>query len=220
MKTYFLPLLAVFACGRIAAQSIPTSSNLPIVIIETNGQTIADEPKIMADMGIIYNGVGIRNNITDSLNHYNGKIGIEFRGNSSQNSPKKPYGFETRKADSTNLDVSLLGLPEENDWILYNTYDDETYLRDVLLHTLARGLGLYSPRTVFVELFVTSNDSLEYEDYRGIYVLMEKIKRATTWATRVRSGIRSTPTNAVISELTLSCRNPMTKTCTRRIWST
>ncbi|MPR31862.1 CotH kinase family protein [Salmonirosea aquatica] len=161
----------------LLAQSIPTSSNLPIVIIKTNGQTIVDEPKIMADMGIIYNGPGNRNQLTDSLNHYNGKIGIEFRGNTSQNSPKKPYGLETRKADGSNLNVSLLGMPVENDWVLFNTYDDETFMRDVLTHALARNAGHYSPRTVFVELFVSSNDSFEYEDYKGIYVLMEKIKQ-------------------------------------------
>ena len=42
-----------------------TSSNLPIIIINTNGLAIADEPKITADMGIIYNGAGIRNNLHD-----------------------------------------------------------------------------------------------------------------------------------------------------------
>ena len=125
----------------------------------------------------IYNGPGVRNNLADSLNHYTGKIGIEFRGNTSQLSPKKPYGFETRNADSTNRNVALLGMPAENDWILFNTYDDETYQRDVLLHALARSMGLYSSRTVFVELFVSEDDSLQYEDYRGVYVLMEKIKQ-------------------------------------------
>ncbi|HEX7358119.1 MAG TPA: hypothetical protein VF270_10460, partial [Ignavibacteriaceae bacterium] len=38
-----------------------TSSNLPIVVINTNGQIIPDEIKITADMGIIYNGEGVRN---------------------------------------------------------------------------------------------------------------------------------------------------------------
>ncbi|MPR35513.1 CotH kinase family protein [Salmonirosea aquatica] len=177
MKATLFLFLAVCIAAGSTAQSIPSSSNLPIVIIKTNGQAIADEPKIMADMGIIYNGPGNRNYLTDSLNHYNGKIGIEFRGNTSQNSPKKPYGLETRKADSSNLNVSLLGMPAENDWILFNTYDDETFMRDVLTHALARNAGHYSPRTVFVELFVSSNDALEYEDYKGIYVLMEKIKQ-------------------------------------------
>ncbi|MBC6949666.1 hypothetical protein DWB58_17200, partial [candidate division KSB1 bacterium] len=40
-----------------------TSSNLPIVVIDTHGQAIPDEPKIAADMGIIYNGPGVRNNL-------------------------------------------------------------------------------------------------------------------------------------------------------------
>ena len=38
-----------------------------------NGQAIVDDPKITADMGIIYNGVGVRNNVTDPFNHYNGQ---------------------------------------------------------------------------------------------------------------------------------------------------
>lgn len=56
-----------------------TSSNLPIVVINTNSQTIVDEPKIMCDMGIIYNGFGNRNYMTDPFNDYNGKIMIEIR---------------------------------------------------------------------------------------------------------------------------------------------
>ena len=43
-------------------------SDLPIVVINTNGQAIVDDPKIVADMGIIYNGVGVRNYMTDPMN--------------------------------------------------------------------------------------------------------------------------------------------------------
>jgi len=35
-----------------------TTSNLPIVVINTNGQTIVDDPRIVCDMGIIDNGFG------------------------------------------------------------------------------------------------------------------------------------------------------------------
>ena len=71
------------------------SSNLPIVVINTHGQFIHDDPKIMAHMGIIDNGPGERNNITDPFNGYDGLIGIERRGSSSQDFPKKSWGFET-----------------------------------------------------------------------------------------------------------------------------
>lgn len=43
----------------IQAQTIKLdSSNLPICIIDTRGKTIANEPKILAHMKIIYNGPG------------------------------------------------------------------------------------------------------------------------------------------------------------------
>jgi len=68
-----------------------TSSELPIVVIHTNNQTILDDPRIICDMGIINNGFGIINSINDSFNNYNGKISIEYRGSSSQSFPKKSF---------------------------------------------------------------------------------------------------------------------------------
>jgi hypothetical protein len=162
-------IFLVFSFGSIAQTF--TSSNLPIVVVNTNGQTIVDEPKIIANMGIIWNGPGKRNTLNDPMNNYNGKIGIEIRGSSSQYFfPKKSYGFETKSSDLEDIDVSLLDMPEENDWILYAPYTDKTLIRDVLTYTLGSALVHYSPRCRFVELFVNGN-------YQGVYVLMEKIKR-------------------------------------------
>ncbi|MCG3121228.1 MAG: hypothetical protein ALAOOOJD_04234 [bacterium] len=147
-----------------------TSSNLPIIVIETHGKTIPDEPKITADMGIIDNGPGVRNNLTDPFNHYNGKIGIEVRGSSSQMFPKKQYAIETRDTLGNELEVSLLGFPEESDWVLYAPYTDKSLLRNVLAYKLANDLGRYASRTRFCEVVLNG-------DYKGVYVFMEKIKR-------------------------------------------
>lgn len=163
---FFFAFLIVF---KAFPQSF-TSSNLPLVFINTNGQTINDDPKIYADMGIVWNGQGKRNSITDPKNNYNGKIGIEIRGSSSQNFPKKSYGFETKSSSLADVDVSLLGMPEENDWVLYAPYTDKTMIRDVLTYTLDASLGHWSPRCRYVELFLNGS-------YQGLYVLMEKIKR-------------------------------------------
>lgn len=146
-----------------------TSSNLPIVVINTNGQIIPDDYKITADMGIIYNGPGVRNNLTDPFNHYDGKIGIELRGSSSQMFPKKPYGFETRDTSGEDLDVSLLGMPLEADWILNATYNDKTLMRDVMAYDIARATGRYASRTRYCELVLNG-------EYVGIYIIMERIK--------------------------------------------
>ncbi len=164
--------LFVSVSAQINKRSVDfTSSNLPIVIIETQGQTIPDDnPRIIADMGIIFNGSGQRNNVGDSLNNYSGKISIEIRGQSSSGWDKKAYGFETQNEDGSNLNVSLLGLPEENDWVLYAPFFDRSLMRNVLTYQLAGDMGMYASRTVYCELVLNG-------EYRGIYVLMEKIKR-------------------------------------------
>ena len=163
-------LLLLFLCAAPAlfAQVDFSASHLPILVIEPV-DTIRDEPKVTAFMGLIDNASG-DNQLTDAYNGYEGQIGIELRGSTSQQWPKKPYGFETRNADGSNRNVSLLGMPEENDWILYPSYFDRTLLRNVLTYRLGNRLLPYAPRTRFVELVVDG-------DYRGIYILTEKIKR-------------------------------------------
>jgi len=95
-----------------------SSTNLPLVVIDTKGNTIINASKIPATMKIIYNGVGQVNRPTDAGNIYSGDIGIEIRGAWSSTLPQKPYGIETRGLNGANLNVSLLGMPAENDWQL------------------------------------------------------------------------------------------------------
>lgn len=147
-----------------------TSSNLPIIVITTpGGQGIPDDPKLSATMGVIDNGPGNRNNLTDPFNNFNGRIGIETRGESSQMFPKKSYAFETRDAGGGNLNVELLGFPAENDWILYAPYTDKSMVRNDITFKLSRDMGRYASRTRACEVVLNG-------DYQGVYILMEKIK--------------------------------------------
>lgn len=147
-----------------------TSSNLPIIKITTAGQTIEDEPKITVDMEIISNPPGVRNLVSDPGNDYSGKVGIEIRGRYSASLPQKPYGFETRDTAGNNLNVRLLGLPEENDWVLTANYNDKAFLRNYLAFELFRKMGHYSTRTKYCEVVLNG-------DYEGIYLFGEKIKQ-------------------------------------------
>ena len=158
-----------------------TSSNLPIVIITTDlipgtneHYSIPDEPKVPATMKILYVDDTTRNYLSNqddtAFLNYVGRIGIELRGSTSQGHNKKPYGFETRMDDDvTNRNVSLLGMPAENDWILNPMNDDPSFLRDCLSYSLYSALGHYAPRTRYCEVIVNGN-------YRGLYFLTEKIK--------------------------------------------
>ncbi len=147
-----------------------TDSNLPIVVINTNSQTIVDNPRIVCDMGIIWNGLGNRNYLVDPFNNYNNKIAIEIRGSTSQQYPKKSYGFETQDSSGFNNNVSLLGLPVENDWILYGAYPDKSLMRNEITYSLFSQMQPWSPRYVYCELVINGQ-------YLGVYSLIEKIKR-------------------------------------------
>ncbi|HPG38153.1 MAG TPA: CotH kinase family protein [bacterium] len=147
-----------------------TKSNLPLVFIDTEDQEIPQDYRIPAYMGVIDNGRDQWHSLQDSLNNYNGRINIEVRGSSSAGWQKKQYGLETQDENGNNLNTPLLGLPEENDWILNAPYIDKSLLRNVLTYRLARDMGRYASRTRYCELFLN-------EDYKGIYILMEKIKR-------------------------------------------
>ncbi len=153
-----------------AGMSDFVSSNLPIIIINTNNQGIPDEPKIQASMKIIDNGYNQTNFLTDAPNAYNNLIGIEQRGSSSGGFPQKSYGFETRDINGTQKDTIILNMPEEHDWILYAPYDDKTCMRNILTYELANEMGNYASRTILCELFINNQ-------YKGIYTVMEKIKR-------------------------------------------
>lgn len=148
----------------------PFISNLPILVIESQG-AIVDEPKTRAHLGIVYTHEGM-NTLPGTYNDYDGNIGIEIRGASSQSFAKKGYGFETRLENGENNNVSLLGLPPENDWVLHGPYSDKSLIRNVLAYHFAAEMGQYAPRTRLCEVFINST-------YRGVYVLTEKIKRDT-----------------------------------------
>ncbi len=146
------------------------SSRLPILVVNTFLNDIVDEPKIEAHLGIIANTTGGFNAVQDPLNEYDGRIGIEIRGASSQQFSKKNFGFETRLISGENNNVSLLGLPKENDWVLHGPYSDKTLIRNHLAYHMSALTGQYAPRTRLCELIID-------HQYQGVYLLTEKIKR-------------------------------------------
>lgn len=166
-------LVIVVLAGIVLAPAFSqtfTESNLPIVLINTNGETILDDPKIMADMAIIDNGPGVVNNINDTPTDYDGKIGIEIRGSSSQMFPKKQYGIELWDEEGEGIDASILGMPEEEDWVLFAPYNDKALIRDALAYKLGRDMGQYASRQRFCEVLLNG-------EYMGVFVFFEKVKR-------------------------------------------
>jgi len=176
-----LILMVLFILSYAAGAQAFTDSNLPIVLITTDKDpstgkrlSILDEPKVLANMKIIYRPDGTRNYLTDQNNadylNYNGRIGIEFRGSSSQALPKKPYGLTTLEADNvSNNNVSIFDMPKENDWVLNSIAYDPSLVRNFLSYELSGNMGDYSTREKYCEVIING-------DYKGLYIFMEKLK--------------------------------------------
>ena len=148
---------------------IANGFDIPLVSIETHGVTIRSDYKVTADMKIIDNGNGFPNHMSDSGNVYSGKIGIKTRGSSSSGFPQKSYSIETRDSLGENLNVPILNMPSENDWLLISNYYDRSFVRNYLSHEIFRGMGHYSPRVRHCEVVLDG-------EYKGVYILVEKIK--------------------------------------------
>jgi len=169
-------LILLFSCGQTYntddeetqflndfVEDDTTIERTPLKTIKINtdgGREIIDEPKISAFFQIFQG-----ENLIEEHN-----IGIEIRGSSSQYFPKKSYGFETWDQSGEDLDVSLAGYPEEEDWILYGPFSDKSLIRNVLIYRLSNLVGRYATKTSFYNLQINGV-------FLGLYVLMEKIKR-------------------------------------------
>jgi hypothetical protein len=121
-------------------------------------------------MKIINVGNGEKNTPASTPNIYDGQVGIEYRGHYSQSLPQQPYSFETLDGEGKEVNVSLLGLPEENDWILLANYNDKTFSRNPIAFELFNQMGHYASRTMLCEVILNN-------EYQGIYTFAEKIKR-------------------------------------------
>lgn len=143
--------------------------DLPIVFIDTKGKCLDNKvtEKIPATMKVLD---GKTNNVADSAKGTRYDIGIKVRGQSSAMFPKPGYGVEVRDEKGEGMDVSLFGLPPGDDWVFHGPYVDKSMMRNALAHWLFRQAGHYSPRSRHFDLYINGV-------YRGVYVLLEKIKR-------------------------------------------
>lgn len=111
---------------------------------------------------------------------FRGRGGTHVRGESSAGFPQRSYAWELWNNEDEDKDAALLGFPAESDWVLYAPYNDKTLMRNFLACDRARahagnaaGMGVR-----FVEVFFNQDGgALAEGDYRGVYVLVEKIKR-------------------------------------------
>jgi spore coat protein CotH len=155
-----------------------TTGDIPLVVIDLDDQMINNEYRINGKINIMYHDSSEKNFINSHIFDLSEDLGIKIRGNSSQDFPKKQYSIEIIDDDGNELNASILGLPEESDWVLSAPYSDKTLIRNTLAYELGNQMGSYAPRTEFMELFINDREDLIIEGgYKGLYTLIERIKR-------------------------------------------
>ena len=155
-----------------------TSTNLPIVWIDVDGQYIDRYERITARMKIIHNGNG-QLNWADTVAHpgqtidYEGYVALRYRGSSSFSaSDKKPYSFrpidKPLEEGGEKKKVKILGMGKDNNWALLAPYADKSMMRDLLAFEVSRPWMEYTPQGRYCELFLDGT-------YYGVYILTEVV---------------------------------------------
>lgn len=181
---------ATFMPGRLSSSAVmgtftavdgdigDFSSNLPLLVVNPQGRVRYQNRKTPVSVLVYDPGKGGGRVTLGSEPEYDGRGDMNVRGFSSQRYPKKSYTLRLRDEYGEKTKAALGGLPKESDWVLYGPFPDKTLIRDALAYDLSRAMGHYAPRTRFVELFMNaSGGGLSWNDYQGVYVLAEKIKR-------------------------------------------
>ena len=176
------------------ASGKPFSSNLPIIVFDSFGVPVDSYSSssqarpyrltyavVIAQDPLAAGADANRARITGPAD-FQGRSGTHVRGESSSGFPQKSYSWELWNNENEDKDASVLGFPAESDWVLHAPYTDKAMMRNFLVYDRMRALnGKAAAMGVkFVEVFFNQDGgTLTESDYRGVYVLVEKIKRGT-----------------------------------------
>ncbi|AQT69809.1 CotH protein [Anaerohalosphaera lusitana] len=158
----------------------PSNTNLPIVVVDTLGVSIpsdrVNKPYIDCRTVIIDVDEATGRAEITGPEDFEGWAMIRRRGESTYNSGH--YAIEIQDEYREDKKVSLLGMPDESDWILSWDVIDYTMMKNEMAFKWFRDMGHYAPRQRYVELYLnTDGGAVSSADYQGLFILREKIKR-------------------------------------------
>ncbi|RKN40151.1 spore coat protein CotH [Streptomyces hoynatensis] len=108
------------------------------------------------------------------------RAGFHLHGQSSATFAKTPYRLELWDNEDDDADYPMAGMPADSDWVLRGPFSDKSLIRDALVYSLGRDMGMAAPRFSFVELYLNLDGGpLASADYQGVYMLVETIKNSS-----------------------------------------
>ncbi|MEU1887852.1 CotH kinase family protein [Micromonospora rifamycinica] len=158
-------------------RAVDVSLDLPILLVDGYGQGAPGREFVDA-AALLFAPVGGQASLAGPPTLAT-RIGYHLRGTSSSLFDKAPYRVEFRDNEDDDVDLPVLGMPAESDWVLRGPYTDKALIREALTFDLAREMGFPAPRYAFVEFYHNVADRpVGAEDYQGVYLVVETIKNA------------------------------------------
>ncbi len=142
-------------------EELAKKQNIPVVRITTDGNApILDKKNYVKGTITISDP---EKHYSDST-HFNARMGIRGRGNSTWGWPKKPWKVKLEEK------ASLLGMPADKEWALLANYADRTLMRNIVALKISEICGFkWTPRLRSVEVYLNNQ-------YQGVYTLCEHKK--------------------------------------------
>ena len=164
---------------KVDAKVLAVKSKVPIVVINTLGKAFNDSTQTPAHVMIFERGDNGEAALADEP-QFSGIGAFKIRGSSTGGAAKASWSLEFRDADGQDLDVTVLGLPTQSDYVMHAPYEfDRALIRNPIMYDLSLAVGQWAARSRFVEVYLNTkaNAVVLPADYYGVYSFMEKIKR-------------------------------------------
>ncbi|MEM7392040.1 MAG: CotH kinase family protein, partial [Verrucomicrobiota bacterium] len=165
---------------ELSSDILNFSSDLPLMVLESfNGGTVPQNTFEPGFWAIYEQDEMTGRTRIEGIPETDSRAGFRIRGSSSAGLAKKSFAVESWDGAGEDRGIKPLGLPRESDWILYAPFQfDRAFMRNPFIYELSNQTRNFAVRTRFCELFLnTDGGPLSTNDYYGVFVFMEKIKR-------------------------------------------
>lgn len=161
-------------------------THLPLVIIDTKGQTIpgqntgardtfgesltalAPDGRDVVDAQLTIIDNQDRNNHPSDTPAVATLSEIRIRGHSSRLFEKEPYRLNFVDESGEDNPLEVMGMSAHSDWALYGPYLDKSLVRNYMWYNISGEIMEWAPNVRYCELILNG-------EYRGLYLMMETI---------------------------------------------
>lgn len=160
-------------------------SNLPIVILTIDEELpdykgfkdgseylTGEDPWTTGAVSIIDNG-SFNNSISDAPT-IQSRLRIKKRGHSSYLYDKPQYLLKLEQEDGTEHLADILGMGENESWILNGSMADKSMIRNYISYRISSEIMDTTPDSQYCEVILKDGDCYVYQ---GLYLMMETVSR-------------------------------------------